>query len=74
MTLNTHPPLPGTVIPSQATLVFEVFMIDLFNPKDDITVVVKEVPKTCTRKTVVGDYIRYHYNGTFQDGSGFDTR
>uniref|UniRef100_A0A4W5QT78 peptidylprolyl isomerase n=1 Tax=Hucho hucho TaxID=62062 RepID=A0A4W5QT78_9TELE len=63
----------GTVIPSQATLVFEVFMIDLFNPKDDIAVVVKEVPKTCTRKTVVGDYIRYHYNGTFQDGSGFDT-
>uniref|UniRef100_A0A674CL67 peptidylprolyl isomerase n=1 Tax=Salmo trutta TaxID=8032 RepID=A0A674CL67_SALTR len=63
----------GTAIPSQATLVFEVFMIDLFNPKDDIAVVVKEVPKTCTRKTVVGDYIRYHYNGTFQDGSGFDT-
>uniref|UniRef100_A0AAY5KQ33 peptidylprolyl isomerase n=1 Tax=Esox lucius TaxID=8010 RepID=A0AAY5KQ33_ESOLU len=63
----------GTVIPSQATLVFEVLLVDLFNPKDDIVVDVKEVPETCTRKTVVGDYIRYHYNGTFQDGSIFDT-
>lgn len=63
----------GTKIPPQATLVFEVLMIDLFNPKDDLIVEVKEVPKGCTRRTVVGDYIRYHYNGTFQDGSAFDS-
>lgn len=63
----------GTQIPSQASLVFEVLLVDLFNPKDDLIVEVKEVPKPCTRKTVVGDYIRYHYNGTFQDGSAFDS-
>ncbi|XP_046894806.1 peptidyl-prolyl cis-trans isomerase FKBP10 [Hypomesus transpacificus] len=63
----------GTQIPSQATLVFEVLLVDLFNPNDDLIVEVKEVPKPCPRKTVVGDYIRYHYNGTFQDGSSFDS-
>lgn len=63
----------GTQIPSQASLVFEVLLVDLFNPKDDLIVEVKEMPKPCTRKTVVGDYIRYHYNGTFQDGSAFDS-
>ena len=53
---------------------FEVLLVDLFNPNDDLIVEVKEVPKPCPRKTVVGDYIRYHYNGTFQDGSSFDSR
>ncbi|XP_061567479.1 peptidyl-prolyl cis-trans isomerase FKBP10-like isoform X2 [Cololabis saira] len=63
----------GTKIPPQATLVFEVLMIDMFNPKDDLIVVVKVVPKDCSRRTAVGDYIRYHYNGTFQDGTAFDS-
>ncbi|XP_029912853.1 peptidyl-prolyl cis-trans isomerase FKBP10 [Myripristis murdjan] len=63
----------GTMIPPQATLVFEVVMVDLFNPKDNVTVEVKEAPEVCTRRTVVGDYIRYHYNGTFQDGTAFDS-
>lgn len=64
----------GAEIPPQATLVFEVLMVDLFNPKDDLTVEVMEVPQGCTRRTVVGDYVRYHYNGTFQDGTLFDSR
>ncbi|XP_010738203.3 peptidyl-prolyl cis-trans isomerase FKBP10 [Larimichthys crocea] len=63
----------GTRIPPQATLVFEVLMVDIFNPKDDLIVEVKEVPEGCTRRTVTGDYIRYHYNGTFQDGTAFDS-
>lgn len=66
--------LTGTRIPPQATLVFEVLMVDIFNPKDDLIVEVKEVPEGCTRRTVTGDYIRYHYNGTFQDGTAFDSR
>ncbi|XP_035035971.1 peptidyl-prolyl cis-trans isomerase FKBP10 [Hippoglossus stenolepis] len=63
----------GTTVPPQATLVFEVLLVDLFNPKDDLIVEVKEAPKGCTRRTVTGDYIRYHYNGTFQDGTAFDS-
>lgn len=70
-------PLPlqtGTLVPPQATLVFEVLLIDVFNPKDDLIVVVKEAPEGCARRTATGDYIRYHYNGTFQDGTAFDSR
>ncbi|XP_041672722.1 peptidyl-prolyl cis-trans isomerase FKBP10 [Cheilinus undulatus] len=63
----------GTKVPPQATLVFEVLMVDLFNPKDDLIIEIKEVPEGCTRRTVTGDYIRYHYNGTFQDGRAFDS-
>ncbi|XP_039975669.1 peptidyl-prolyl cis-trans isomerase FKBP10 [Xiphias gladius] len=63
----------GTLVPPQATLVYEVQLVDLFNPKDDLIVKVKEVPEGCTRRTVTGDYIRYHYNGTFQDGTVFDS-
>lgn len=63
----------GTRVPPQATLVFEVLLVDLFNPKDDLIVEVKEVPEGCARRTVTGDFIRYHYNGTFQDGTAFDS-
>lgn len=53
---------------------FEVLLVDVFNPKDDLTVEVKAVPEGCSRRTKTGDYIRYHYNGTFQDGTPFDSR
>ncbi|XP_003964936.1 peptidyl-prolyl cis-trans isomerase FKBP10 [Takifugu rubripes] len=63
----------GTLVPPQATLVFDVLLVDVFNPKDDLIVEVKEVPDGCTRRSAVGDYIRYHYNGSFQDGTAFDS-
>ncbi|XP_035517241.1 peptidyl-prolyl cis-trans isomerase FKBP10 [Morone saxatilis] len=63
----------GTEIPSQATLVFNVLLVDIHNPKDNITVDNQVVPESCTRRSVVGDYIRYHYNGTFLNGGTFDT-
>lgn len=63
----------GTMIPPEATLVFDVLLVDFFNAKDDLTVEVKKQPTPCPRKSTVGDYIRYHYNGTFQDGSSFDS-
>ena len=66
--------LPGTEIPSQATLVFNVLLVDVHNPKDNITIENQVVPESCTRRSVVGDYIRYHYNGTFLNGVTFDTR
>lgn len=75
--LNVTPPSPppaGTLVPPQATLVFDVLLVDVFNPKDDLIVEVKEVPDGCVRRSAVGDYIRYHYNGSFQDGTPFDSR
>ncbi|KAM4525453.1 peptidyl-prolyl cis-trans isomerase FKBP9 [Odontesthes bonariensis] len=63
----------GTEIPSQATLVFNVLLVDVHNPKDNITIENQMVPESCTRRSVVGDYIRYHYNGTFLNGVTFDT-
>ncbi|KAM7381589.1 hypothetical protein PAMA_012431 [Pampus argenteus] len=63
----------GTEIPSQATLVFNILLVDIHNQKDDITVENQVVPESCTRKSVAGDYIRYHYNGSFLNGITFDT-
>lgn len=63
----------GDDVPSQATLVFDILLVDLHNPKDDITVENQVLPETCTRKSVAGDYVRYHYNGTFLNGVTFDT-
>ncbi|XP_029014159.1 peptidyl-prolyl cis-trans isomerase FKBP10-like [Betta splendens] len=63
----------GALVPPQASLVFEVLLVDVFNPKDDVIVEAKEVPGGCTRRTQKGDYIRYHYNGSFLDGTAFDS-
>ncbi|XP_059180101.1 peptidyl-prolyl cis-trans isomerase FKBP10 isoform X2 [Centropristis striata] len=63
----------GTEIPPQATLVFDVLLVDIHNPKDELTVEDQVVPESCKRKTVVGDYVRYHYNGSFLNGVVFDT-
>ncbi|PIO35121.1 hypothetical protein AB205_0016840, partial [Aquarana catesbeiana] len=64
----------GKDIPAQASLVFDVVLLDLHNPKDGITSEVLYMPDICERKTQAGDYIRYHYNGTLLDGTFFDSR
>ncbi|XP_012724084.2 peptidyl-prolyl cis-trans isomerase FKBP9 [Fundulus heteroclitus] len=63
----------GSDIPGQASLVFDVVLLDLHNPRDGITVTNQVVPESCTRKTVVGDFVRYHYNGSLLDGTFFDS-
>ncbi|XP_019739160.1 peptidyl-prolyl cis-trans isomerase FKBP10-like isoform X1 [Hippocampus comes] len=63
----------GAEVPPHATLVFDVLLVDIHNPKDNITVEEQVVPESCNRRTVAGDYIRYHYNGTFLNGVTFDT-
>lgn len=65
---------PGKEIPSQATLVFDVLLVDIHNPKDNVTIDDQVVPESCTRRTIVGDYVRYHYNGSFLNGATFDSR
>uniref|UniRef100_A0A8C5DA74 peptidylprolyl isomerase n=1 Tax=Gouania willdenowi TaxID=441366 RepID=A0A8C5DA74_GOUWI len=63
----------GSDIPGQASLVFDVVLLDLHNPKDQITVTNQQVPESCTRKTIAGDFVRYHYNGSLLDGTFFDS-
>ncbi|XP_060798274.1 peptidyl-prolyl cis-trans isomerase FKBP10 [Neoarius graeffei] len=63
----------GVKVPPHATVVFDVLLIDVFNVKDDVQVEVLHVPQPCRRKSKKGDFIRYHYNGTFQDGTLFDS-
>uniref|UniRef100_A0A674NAI6 peptidylprolyl isomerase n=1 Tax=Takifugu rubripes TaxID=31033 RepID=A0A674NAI6_TAKRU len=63
----------GSDIPGQASLVFDVVLLDLHNPRDGITVTNQIVPDSCTRKSVSGDFIRYHYNGSLLDGTFFDS-
>lgn len=53
---------------------FDVVLLDLHNPRDGITVTNQKVPESCTRKTVAGDFVRYHYNGSLLDGTFFDSR
>jgi len=64
----------GTEVPSHASVVYHILLEDLHNPKDDIIVEFKKAPETCTRKSVAGDYIRYHYNASFLNGITFDSR
>lgn len=67
-------PSPGTVIPPQASLVFSVLLVDFHNPKDGVFLEHLEVPESCKRRAVTGDFVRYHYNGTLMDGTLFDSR
>ncbi|XP_063040982.1 peptidyl-prolyl cis-trans isomerase FKBP10-like [Engraulis encrasicolus] len=62
----------GTLVPPYASLMFDVLLVDMFNANDTVEVAVQYKPESCTRKSVAGDYIRYHYNGTLRDGTPFD--
>ncbi|XP_035408470.1 peptidyl-prolyl cis-trans isomerase FKBP9 isoform X2 [Cygnus atratus] len=63
----------GKEIPGQASLVFDVVLLDLHNPKDGITIENQQVPESCERRSQTGDFLRYHYNGTLLDGTLFDS-
>lgn len=67
-------PSPGTVIPLNASLVFHVLLIDVHNPKDTVQLETLELPQSCGRRAMAGDFMRYHYNGSLMDGTLFDSR
>ncbi|XP_052328327.1 peptidyl-prolyl cis-trans isomerase FKBP9 isoform X2 [Oncorhynchus keta] len=73
--LSIHPSHPslGSDIPQQASLVFDVVLLDLHNPKDGVSIINQDIPQPCHRKSVAGDFIRYHYNGSLLDGTFFDS-
>lgn len=53
---------------------FSVLLVDFHNPKDGVFLEHLEVPESCKRRAVTGDFVRYHYNGTLMDGTLFDSR
>ncbi|XP_063072238.1 peptidyl-prolyl cis-trans isomerase FKBP10-like [Engraulis encrasicolus] len=63
----------GLNVPPHATLQFSIQLEDLHNPKDKVTVETLLLPATCPRRSQSGDFMRYHYNGTFLNGQGFDS-
>lgn len=64
----------GKEIPGQASLIFDVVLLDLHNPKDGVAIENQQVPESCERRSQAGDFLRYHYNGTLLDGTLFDSR
>lgn len=62
------------VIPPNAVLHFDVLLIDLWNLEDEVQVQTYFKPEKCPRTVQVSDFVRYHYNGTFLDGTLFDSR
>ncbi|XP_018412102.1 PREDICTED: peptidyl-prolyl cis-trans isomerase FKBP10 isoform X2 [Nanorana parkeri] len=64
--------VPG-MIPADATLYFDIILVDVWNKKDDIQIATLEKPSNCNRTVQDSDFVRYHYNGTLLDGTYFDS-
>ncbi|XP_073428807.1 peptidyl-prolyl cis-trans isomerase FKBP10 isoform X1 [Dendrobates tinctorius] len=64
--------VPG-MIPADATLYFDIILVDLWNKKDEVQITTLEKPIQCNRTVQDSDFVRYHYNGTLLDGTYFDS-
>lgn len=64
--------VPG-MIPADATLYFDLILVDVWNKKDEIQVTTLDKPSDCNRTVQDSDFVRYHYNGTLLDGTYFDS-
>uniref|UniRef100_A0A8C5YYX3 peptidylprolyl isomerase n=1 Tax=Marmota marmota marmota TaxID=9994 RepID=A0A8C5YYX3_MARMA len=61
------------LIPPDATLYFDVVLLDVWNKADTVQVSILLRPPHCPRMVQDTDFVRYHYNGTLLDGTTFDT-
>ncbi|KAK2489559.1 hypothetical protein MC885_003439 [Smutsia gigantea] len=61
------------LIPPDATLYFDVVLLDVWNKADTVQVSTLLHPPHCHRMVQDSDFVRYHYNGTLLDGTAFDT-
>ncbi|NXD65740.1 FKB10 isomerase, partial [Eolophus roseicapillus] len=61
------------LIPPDATLYFDVVMLDIWNKKDKLQITTLSKPLHCNRTVESSDFVRYHYNGTLLDGTAFDS-
>lgn len=66
--------LAAGLIPPDATLYFDVVLLDVWNKADTVQVSTLLRPSVCPRMVQDGDFVRYHYNGTLLAGTTFDTR
>lgn len=64
----------GDMVPPDATLVFDVLLIDLWNKADLVMTTTITTPQDCKRSVKRTDFVRYHFNGTLLDGTIFDSR
>ncbi|XP_077316066.1 peptidyl-prolyl cis-trans isomerase FKBP10 [Lithobates pipiens] len=64
--------VPG-MIPADATLYFDIILVDVWNKKDEVHITTLEKPSNCNRTVQDSDFVRYHYNGTLLDGTYFDS-
>uniref|UniRef100_A0A2D4PFR9 peptidylprolyl isomerase n=1 Tax=Micrurus surinamensis TaxID=129470 RepID=A0A2D4PFR9_MICSU len=64
----------SSVIPGNSVLNFDVLLVDVWNSEDQVEIQTYYKPENCTRIIQVSDFVRYHYNGTFLDGTLFDSR
>lgn len=62
------------LIPPDATLYFDVVLLDVWNKADTVQVTILLRPPHCPRMVQNSDFVRYHYNGTLLDGTAFDNR
>lgn len=62
------------VIPPDSVLHFDVLLMDIWNSEDQVQIHTYFTPPSCPRTIQVSDFVRYHYNGTFLDGTLFDSR
>ncbi|XP_010209317.1 PREDICTED: LOW QUALITY PROTEIN: peptidyl-prolyl cis-trans isomerase FKBP10 [Tinamus guttatus] len=61
------------LIPPDATLYFDVVLLDIWNKKDQLQITTLSKPERCNRTVESSDFVRYHYNGTLLDGTPFDS-
>ncbi|XP_032944218.1 peptidyl-prolyl cis-trans isomerase FKBP9 isoform X2 [Rhinolophus ferrumequinum] len=61
------------VIPPNSLLHFDVLLMDIWNAEDQVQIHTYFKPPSCARTIQVSDFVRYHYNGTFLDGTLFDS-
>lgn len=66
--------LTAGLIPPDATLYFDVVLLDVWNKADTVQVTILLRPPHCPRMVQNSDFVRYHYNGTLLDGTAFDSR
>lgn len=75
MPFNLHLTMfAGDVIPADATLVFDIHLLDVWNKADLVVTKTITTPKDCKRSVMRTDFVRYHFNGTLLDGTVFDSR